>query len=52
MNELEAGQVLEIHATDKGAKTILQPGHNLVVTSFFRQKKATFLSFGLKKDKK
>ncbi|QTL47872.1 MULTISPECIES: sulfurtransferase TusA family protein [Priestia] len=37
MNELEAGQVLEIHATDKGAKTDLAAwaksgGHELLHT--------------------
>ena len=37
MNELEAGQVLEIHATDKGAKNDLEAwaksgGHELLQT--------------------
>lgn len=33
MNELETGQVLEIHATDKGAKNDLTHGRNQVVRS-------------------
>ncbi|MBU8687184.1 sulfurtransferase TusA family protein [Priestia megaterium] len=52
MNELEAGQVLEIHATDKGAKNDLAAwaksgGHELLQTE-----EGDVLKFWIKKDKK
>lgn len=34
MNELESGQILEVHATDKGAKVILQLGLNQAGMTF------------------
>lgn len=33
MNDLQSGQVLEIHVTDKGAKADLLLGQNLVAMS-------------------
>ncbi|WP_129710626.1 sulfurtransferase TusA family protein [Priestia megaterium] len=49
MNELEAGQVLEIHATDKGAKNDLAAWANSVGHELLQTEEGDVLKFWIKK---